>query len=48
MTLDWTLAPVALAVRGEHRRTGAKLDRRAVPVERGERLQDVRERWKPE
>ena len=38
----------ALAVKGEHRRTGAKLDRRAVPVERGERLQDVQKRWKPD
>ncbi|MDE0031501.1 MAG: hypothetical protein OXU42_19140, partial [Deltaproteobacteria bacterium] len=38
----------ALAVRGEHHRIGAKLDERAVPVAKGERLQDVQKRWKPE
>ena len=38
----------ALAVQGEHHRIGAKLDERAMPVERGERLQDVQKRWKPE
>jgi 4-hydroxy-3-polyprenylbenzoate decarboxylase len=36
-----------LAAAGEHYRTAIKLAERAIPVEPGERLQDVRKRWTP-
>jgi UbiD family decarboxylase len=37
----------AAAIMGDHHRTGAKLNERAVSVAQGERLQDAQKKWKP-